>query len=153
MVAAAAKVLLVVALGGVGLFADHAPAAAQTNAQVFVQANGNFSQDATCTYFDPCGGYAYATSKVISGGTVHIIGPYRFFGDLISTKTYSIVGSGAVNVNGGITVTSPSGTNMTFEGLRFEPVNSVSNGVRVLGAGKVTIRSSVFENFRGQPWR
>jgi hypothetical protein len=110
-----------------------------------------------CSRTAPCKTFAGAISKTAAGGEISCLDPGGF-GTINITKSLTIDCHGtngsilAANTNG-VIVNAAAGNvtlrNLTINGAGDAPNNINGNGVRILGAARVTIDNVVIENFSG----
>lgn len=108
-----------------------------------------------CSRTAPCKTFAGAISKTAAGGEINTLDPGGFGGVTI-TKSLSIISAHNAGVlvagSNGITVNLPVGSEVYLEGLDIEGfANNAgvpgTNGVRMIGSGKLTIRKCAIRNF------
>ena len=104
-----------------------------------------------CSRTAPCKTLAGAISKTAAGGEINVLDPAGV-GTLTISKSITIVSSyteGGVLSSGtnGFTVNVASTDKVVLEGLDIEGAGTGINGVRMIGAGKLTIRKCTIRNF------
>jgi len=107
-----------------------------------------------CSRTAPCKTFAGAISKTAAGGEINALDPGGF-GAVTITKSISIIATGVeagvlVSGTNGIIIDLPNATDkVLLEGLDIEGLGTGLDGVRIIGAGKTTIRKCSIRNFTG----
>ncbi len=106
-----------------------------------------------CSRTAPCKTFAGAISKTNAGGAISVLDPGGY-GAVTITKSITIQGSPevasilATGINGIVVNTAASDT-VNLIGLGIEGAGSGTNGIRIVGSGKITVSGCVIDNFTG----
>jgi hypothetical protein len=144
-------VTYLVAVGTIAICLKADPAHAQAT-RTWVSGVGDDANP--CSRTAPCKTFAGAMPKTATGGEINVLDSGGF-GAVTITKSISIIATG---VEAGVLVSGTNGivvslTNSTdkvlLEGLDIEGLGTGLDGVKVIGAGKTTIRKCSIRNFTG----
>lgn len=106
-----------------------------------------------CSRTAPCKTFGGTISKTATGGEINIIDAGAY-GTVTINKSLSIIGEGPTagvlgSGTNGITVILSAGSKVYLEGLDIEGAGTGLNGIRMIGAGKLTINDCSIRNFTG----
>jgi hypothetical protein len=143
-------VLMIAAAVTAAFLLSSAPAAAQSN-RTFVSGHGTDS--GTCPVTTPCRSFQYAHNQTNAGGEITILDPAGY-GAVTINKAISIVNDGigeagvtVATAVDAITISAPSGTTVSLQGLTLVGGVVGVNGITVTNGGTVNIQNCVIGGF------
>lgn len=104
-----------------------------------------------CSRTAPCKTFAGAISKTATSGEINCLDSAGF-GAVTITKSITLLCNGTVggilaSLVNGVIVNAPAGSSVVLDGLDIEGFSNGLSGVRMIGAGRLTIRNTVIRNF------